>query len=97
VVKGALTRVWWESPAYKAGLVPGMRLLAVNGEVYSADKLRDAIVKAEKDTEAIHLVVKDRDLVKTIDVNYHGGLRYPHLARVEGTPDRLDAILAAVK
>jgi hypothetical protein len=26
-------------------------------------------------------------------LDYHDGLRYPHLERVEGTPDRLDDIL----
>jgi hypothetical protein len=30
-------------------------------------------------------------------VDYHGGLRFPHLERVESTPNRLDAILAPVE
>jgi len=28
-------------------------------------------------------------------VDYHGGLRYPHLERASGVPARLDDILAA--
>jgi hypothetical protein len=32
-----------------------------------------------------------------VDVDYHGGLRYPQLERVEGSADRLDAILAPSK
>jgi predicted metalloprotease with PDZ domain len=93
---GTLAGVNWDSVAFKAGIVPGMQLLAVNGEVYTADKLRDAIRKAEKGSEPITLLVKDRDQIKSVALDYHGGLRIPHLERVEGTPDRLDAILAPV-
>ena len=88
--------VAWDGVAFKAGLVPGMQLLAVNGGVYSADKLREAIKKAEKDTGPITLLVKDRDQIKSVVLDYHGGLRVPHLERVEGTPARLDDILKAV-
>jgi hypothetical protein len=74
-----------------------MQLMAVNGEVYSADKLRDAIRKAEKGTEPIALLVKDHDQIRSVALDYHGGLRYPHLERVEGTPARLGEILAPVQ
>lgn len=30
-------------------------------------------------------------------VDYYGGLQYPHLVRVNGTPDYLDEIIAAKK
>ena len=30
---------------------------------------------------------------KVIGVDYHDGLRFPHIERVDGTPDRLDDIL----
>ena len=35
--------------------------------------------------------------LKSIAIDYHRGLRYPSLQRVEGTPDRLDDILAPSK
>jgi predicted metalloprotease with PDZ domain len=92
---GTLGGVWWGSVAFKAGLVPGMQLLAVNGEVYAADKLREAIKKAEKGSEPIPLLVKDRDQITSVVLDYHGGLRIPHLERVDGTPDRLGDVLAA--
>jgi hypothetical protein len=34
---------------------------------------------------------------KTIDLPYYDGMRYPSLQRVDGTPDRLDDILAPSK
>jgi predicted metalloprotease with PDZ domain len=92
---GTLGSVWWDSVAFKAGLVPGMQLLAVDGQVYSADKMREAIKKSEKGSEPIALLVKDRDQVISVALDYHGGLRIPHLERVDGTPDRLDDVLAA--
>jgi predicted metalloprotease with PDZ domain len=95
--EGNLGSVAWDGLAFKAGLVPGMQLMAVNGEVYSADKLRDAIRKAEKGTEPIALLVKDHDQIRSVALDYHGGLRYPHLERVEGTPARLGEILAPVQ
>ncbi len=81
---GVLGSVEWNSPAFKAGLVPGMDLLAVNGETYSSDKLKQAILEAEKETTPINLLMKDRDQIKAVTVDYHGGMRYPHLERVEG-------------
>jgi len=30
-----------------------------------------------------------------VRVDYHGGLKYPHLERIPGTTDRLGAIFAA--
>jgi predicted metalloprotease with PDZ domain len=94
---GTLGSVWWDSVAFKAGLTPGMQLLAVDGQMYSVDKLREAIKKAEKGSEPIALLVKDRDQVKSVALDYHEGLRIPHLERVDGTPDRLGEILAPVQ
>jgi len=94
---GNVSNVDWDSPAFNAGLVPGMDLIAVNGETYTADNLKQAILKAEKETTPISLLIKDRDQIRAVTVDYHGGMRYPHLERVEGTPDRLDAILTPVE
>jgi hypothetical protein len=41
------------------------------------------------------MIVKRNDLFRTVSIDYHGGLRYPHLTRIEGTPDGLTAIMAA--
>jgi len=98
---GVIGGVDWDSPGFRAGLAPGMQILAVNGKAFaggdSIDVLKDAVVSAEKSPDAIHLIVRKGDSVVNVDLNYHDGLRYPHLQRVDGTPDRLDAILAPVK
>jgi predicted metalloprotease with PDZ domain len=92
-----LSDVQWDGPAFKAGLTEGQEILAVNGDAYSPDVLKDA-VKAAKGTSApIELVVKNKDEVRTVRIDYHGGLRYPHFERDAATPARLDDILAARK
>lgn len=94
---GDLANVWWNSPAFKAGVTPDMHLVAVDGETYSVPVLRAAIVAAEKDNAPIKLLLKRGEQFQSVDLDYHGGLRYPQLERVQGTDDRLDAILAPSK
>ena len=91
---GSLTSVWWDSPAFKAGVTPDMQVQAVNGQKYTAAILREAILVSEQSQEPIKLLLKRGDEFTTVSLDYHGGMRYPHLERVETTPDRLDAILA---
>ena len=94
---GALSNVWWNSPAFKAGVTPDMQLLAVNGTAYTPAVLKLAIVAAENDAKPIELTFMRGNQLKTIAIDYHRGLRYPSLQRVEGTPARLDDILAPSK
>lgn len=100
---GTIGDVQWDSPAFQAGLTPGMQIVAADGHAWGSDTARggdvvkDAILAGEKDTEPIRFVVKKNGEVSSVSVDYHGGLRYPHLERIPGTPDRLDEILAPVK
>ncbi len=86
--------VWWDSPAFKAGLVPATQLVSVNGEAYTAKVLRDAILAAEKGHKPIEIQTRRGDEYKTVSIPYYDGLRIPHLERIAGTPDYLDQILA---
>jgi predicted metalloprotease with PDZ domain len=91
---GNVTEVRWDSPAFDAGVGTGMTIVAVNDIAYGKDALEDAI-KAAKDGKApIRLMVREFDRFRTIDVDYHDGLRYPHLERIEGTPDYLTKIFS---
>jgi predicted metalloprotease with PDZ domain len=91
---GDLGNVWWDSPAFKSGATPDMHVEAVNGKAFTLDVLREVIRNAEKNTSPLKLLVKRGNAFQTIEINYHRGLRYPKLSRVEGTTDRLDQILA---
>jgi predicted metalloprotease with PDZ domain len=92
-----ITGVRWDSPAFQAGIGPGMTAVAVNGKAYSSDVMEDAIKAAKDNKKPIELLVKEFDNYRTIQLPYYGGLRYPHLERIEGKPDRLSAIYAPKK
>ena len=83
------------SPAYKAGIGPGMKLVAVNGRKWSSEVLQDAIKSAYESHQPIEVVVEIGDLFKTLSIQYDGGLKSPHLERVEGQPDLLGEIIKA--
>ncbi len=94
---GTISNVIWKGPAFKAGVTPEMQLMAVNGEAFSIATLRQAILDSEKSSAPIKLVLKRDKKFITVDVDYHAGLRYPHLERVESAPNLLDEVLAPVK
>jgi predicted metalloprotease with PDZ domain len=87
-----ITAVQWDGPAFKAGLAIGMQVVAVNGDAASAANLSDAITAAKGTDKTIELIVKDGDHYRTVNFDYHDGLRYPHLERIPGTTDRLGAL-----
>ncbi|ROQ18863.1 M61 family metallopeptidase [Gallaecimonas pentaromativorans] len=91
--EGTMRDVLWDSPAFNAGLAPSMTIVAVNGTQFSGDVLKDAVTAATKDKAPIELLVKDFDKYQTIKIDYHGGLKYPHLERIKGTKDYLSQIL----
>ncbi len=91
---GSIGEVLWNGPAYRAKLTAGDQILAVNGTAYSADILKDAIRSARTSSSPIELIVKSAEHFVVVHIDYHGGLRYPHLERDRSQPARLDSILA---
>ena len=94
---GQVNDVRWNGPAFKAGVSTGATLVAVNGHAYSRDILQEAITSAKNNKAPIELLMKYQSEYRTIPVDYHDGLKYPHLVRIEGKPDYLSQIIAARK
>lgn len=94
---GSLAQVWWGSPAFKAGITPDMQIVSVNGKSFTPQVLREAILQAEQSKQPLSLQFRRGDEYKLISLPYYDGLRIPSLQRVEGTPARLDDILAPSK
>ena len=86
--KETIVDVFTGRPADKAGVMPGAKLVAVNGRKFSVDRLL-AAVAAKKPVE---LLVENADTYKTFLLDYAGGLRYPRLVPIEGKPDVLALI-----
>jgi predicted metalloprotease with PDZ domain len=91
---GAFTEVMWNGPAYNAGATVGAQIIAINGVAYDGDLLKDTITEAKGNSNPISLLLKRGDRYETITINYHDGLKYPHLERVPNTPDLLTALLS---
>lgn len=81
------------SPAYQAGLGPGMRLIAVNGRKWSPELLHVAVKSAQGTSQPIELLVENAQFFKTYSVEYHEGDQNPHIERVPDQPDILGDIL----
>jgi hypothetical protein len=71
-----------------------MKLVSVDGQPYSTQVLRAAIVHAQKSGEPLRIQAQNDGTVGTYTVHYDGGLKYPHLVRMPGKTDYLDQILA---
>ena len=86
---GTIADVVYGAPAYAAGLMPGMKITAINGRKYAADVLREEI-SAKK---SLDLSVEQGTFAGTFHVDDREGERFPHLERIAGAPDVLGDIL----
>ncbi len=89
--------VAWDSPLFNAGVTTGTKIIAIDGRSYSNDDFKRAITNAKGSREPIRLLVKKGDDYRTVEIDYHDGLRYPVLEKVGRGPARLDALLAPLK
>ncbi|HEX9391127.1 MAG TPA: hypothetical protein VF928_07430 [Usitatibacteraceae bacterium] len=92
---GEVVDVLWGSPAFDAGMAPGLKIVAVNGEGFDGEQLVAALSRAQKDKTPIELLVHNQDYYSTVKINYIEGPKYPKLVRVDGAPDLLTPIAAA--
>ena len=80
-------------PAFKAGISPGMKIVGVEGRLYTHDLLKEAIDATKDGSHPILLLVVHDEYYKTCAIDYHGGQRFPHLVREEGKDDYLDELI----
>ncbi|MGA9368060.1 MAG: hypothetical protein WBV35_11420 [Steroidobacteraceae bacterium] len=82
------------SPAWDAGIAPGMKIAAIDGQEYTGDVLKYVSTEAEHANGPTAFLVQQDGWYRTLQVDYHGGPKYPHLVRIAGTPDMLAQIMA---
>ena len=90
---GAVNDSLYDGPAFRAGVTSGMKVVGVNGRLYTADILTDAIKAAQSGSGKIELLVIDSDYYRTCTIDYRGGERYPHLVRDTSKPDYLNELI----
>jgi predicted metalloprotease with PDZ domain len=81
------------SPAFEAGVSSQMKIIGVNGRVYTPELLSDAVKGAKDTSKPITLLVVVDDYFRTCTITYHDGERYPHLMRDGDRPDYLDELI----
>ncbi|HUN72410.1 MAG TPA: hypothetical protein VMU52_08880 [Steroidobacteraceae bacterium] len=91
---GKVEDVLWGSPAFAAGLAPGMKLTSIDGRQYATQVLRGEIVRAQKSGMPLQIQADEDGTTQLYTVHYDGGLKYPHLVRIPGSTDYLERILA---
>lgn len=92
---GALTGVGWDSPAFKAGLTIGDTIVAVDGTAFSDTALKAAVAAAATRKGPVVLLMKINEKIAPVEIDYHGGLRYPRLEKTGTGVSGLDRLLAA--
>lgn len=90
---GLVRSVAWDRPAFRAGLRPGVRILAVNAAPFTGDTLLGAVRVSPQ--QSITLTIERDARRSEVLIPYAGPLRYPRLQRLAGRPDTLTALLAA--
>lgn len=78
---------------YAAGMVPGMKIVKVNGKDWSASEFKKLLAAARPGDQLV-LSTEYAGVTQAFHVPAGAGLRYPHLQRIAGTPDLLTAYLA---
>jgi predicted metalloprotease with PDZ domain len=91
--EGVISDPIFYGPAFKAGLAPGMKVVGVNGRLFTPEILDDAIKASKSNSKPIELLVIVNDYYKIVSIDYHEGERYPHLIRIPDKPDYLDELL----
>jgi predicted metalloprotease with PDZ domain len=94
--EGNIMDVVLGTPAYKGGIGPGMKVVAINGRKFSPKVLDEALVATKKPNNPVEVLVEDGDFYRTYKLDYQGGPRHPHLERIKGQPDYLDQIFTPV-
>ncbi|MDH5831529.1 M61 family peptidase [Luteimonas sp. M1R5S18] len=88
---GLVRAVAWQGPAFEAGLAPRDRVVAVQGAPFDSAALVEAVRNAAQSPVRLTIEHDGERVEQTIA--YRGTLRYPRLARVEGTTDTLTSLL----
>jgi predicted metalloprotease with PDZ domain len=80
-------------PAFEAGISPYFKIVGVNGREFSLDELKRAVHDSETNASPIELTTNNSGKLAVHKIPYHKGSQFPHLEKINGSPDYLDEIL----
>lgn len=91
---GSVSDVIAGKAADKAGIGPGMKVVAVDNRRFSGERLKDAVAASPK-TGKVRILLENGDYFQEVTLAYDQGVMAPHLERIPGKPDLLGQILRA--
>lgn len=91
---GVIVDVLPGSSSAKAGLAPGMKILGVNGRHWTQTRIEEAIAASSGAKTPMEFLVENGDFYSVVEVDYHGGAKYPILEREQNQEDLLSQIIA---
>jgi predicted metalloprotease with PDZ domain len=94
---GSINGVAWDSPLFNQGVTTGTQIVAVNGQQFSNDLLKDAITEAKSSKQPVKLLTRKGSLFREISLPYYDGLRYPVLEKSGSGASSLDALLRPLR
>lgn len=80
-------------PAFESGISPYLKIMGVNSRAFSVDELKRAVRDSEAKSSPIEVMIDNSGKMELHKIQYHGGSRFPHLERLDASPDYLDEIL----
>ncbi len=80
---GEVSAPRWDGPAFQAGIVTGVQIVAVDGLAFNGNRLAEATTRAMNERKPIELLLRRDDRYYTVQVPYFGGLRWPWLERTD--------------
>lgn len=86
LIGNRIMMIFADTPADKAGLSQGMRIVEINGKSFSVDQLQAALDES-KTKKSIELVIQSGEEKKSIVIPYSDGLRFLQLTRDTDKPD----------
>lgn len=93
--EGEVSDPIWDSPAFRAGIVTGTTIVAVDSIAFTMEGLKLAIERARQDKRPIQLLVRRGNRFATVPLDYADGLRWPWLEPASpGSEALLDRLLA---
>lgn len=93
---GSIQEVRPNSIAWRAGLMPFMRISSINEKAFSPTSVDATLRQASLTHSPLRISVKGENGEQKFLLQYYGGPRYPHLVRIAGRNDMLSMIVAPV-
>jgi predicted metalloprotease with PDZ domain len=95
--EGAVVDVIKGRAADRAGVAPGMKLLAVNTRRWNPELLAAAVAATKTPGTSLELLLENGEYIRSHRLDYHEGAKYPRLERDGQKPDLLAQVIKPLR